>query len=119
MQVETLFQFINEDSIRIDGTRIGIETVIGTYKQGASPEEIILRYPTLSLLQVHATITYYLSNKDEVEAIVQGNCKNILSIVDKSKNGPKTQIQKTSKTIKFLTKLQNKPIYNFGSKNIF
>jgi len=68
MQVETLFQFINEDSIRIDGTRIGIETVIGTYKQGASPEEIILRYPTLSLLQVHATITYYLSNKDEVEA---------------------------------------------------
>ena len=27
-------------------------------------------------------------NKDEVEAIVQGNIKNILSIADKSKNGP-------------------------------
>ena len=68
MQVETLFEFINEDAIRIDGTRIGIETVIGAYKQGASPEEIVLRYPTLSLLQVHGTITYYLANKAEIEA---------------------------------------------------
>ena len=31
-------------------------------------------------------------NKDEVEAIVQGNIKNILSIADKSKNGPKLSL---------------------------
>ena len=31
----------------------------------------------------------------------------------------KPKIQKTSKTMRFLTKLQNTSIYNFGSKNIF
>ena len=29
-----------------------------------------------------------LNNKDEVEAIVQGNIKDILNITEKSKNGP-------------------------------
>ena len=33
-----------------------------------------------------------LNNKDEVEAIVQGNIKNILNITEKSKNGPQMSL---------------------------
>ena len=33
-----------------------------------------------------------LANKDEVEAIVQGNIKNILNITEKSKSGPQMSL---------------------------
>ncbi len=68
MELERYFEFVGEDAIRIAGTRVGIETVVRDYLEGASPEEIVLRYPTLSLEQVHATITYYLANRERVEA---------------------------------------------------
>jgi len=67
MQLEKYFDFIAEDTIRIAGTRVGIETVIDDYQQGAIPEEIVFHYPTLSLEQVYATITYYLANKQKVK----------------------------------------------------
>ena len=68
MNLEDYFTFVSEDDIRIAGTRVGIETVVRDYQEGAGPEEIVLRYPTLSLEQVHATITYYLANREKVEA---------------------------------------------------
>lgn len=71
MELESYFEFVNEDAIRIKGTRVGIETVVRDYREGASPEEIVLRYPTLSLEQVHATITYYLANREKVEPYLE------------------------------------------------
>ena len=71
MELESYFEFVNQEAIRIKGTRVGIETVLRDYKEGASPEEIVLRYPTLSLEQVHATITYYLANREKVEAYLK------------------------------------------------
>jgi uncharacterized protein (DUF433 family) len=71
MELERYFEFISEDAIRIAGTRVGIETVLRDYQEGASPEEIVLRYPTLSLEQIHATITYYLANREQVEAYLE------------------------------------------------
>ena len=71
MQLENYFDFINENAIRIKGHRIGIEHVSRDYCEGASPEELLLRYPTLSLEKIHATITYYLANKAEIEAYMK------------------------------------------------
>jgi uncharacterized protein (DUF433 family) len=68
--LEDQFEFINEDAIRIAGTRVGIETVVRDYIRGASPEEIVLNYPTLTLKQVYATITYYLTHQDRVTAYI-------------------------------------------------
>jgi len=67
MELKDYFEFINNEKIRVAGTRVGIETLLRDYQEGASPEEIVLRYPTLSLEQVHATITYYLANREEVD----------------------------------------------------
>lgn len=68
MDVEKYFETHAPDDIRIKGTRVGIETVLDDYLNGASPEEIAARYRTLTLEQVYATITYYLSHQREVEA---------------------------------------------------
>ncbi|MBM4350120.1 MAG: DUF433 domain-containing protein [Deltaproteobacteria bacterium] len=71
MELEKYFEFVDNQAIRIAGTRIGIEAILRDYQQGAGPEEIVLRYPTLSLEQVHATITYYLANQEKVESYLE------------------------------------------------
>jgi uncharacterized protein (DUF433 family) len=65
------FDFMNADDIRIKGTRVGIETVLDDYLNATSPEEIAVRYPTLSLEQVYATITFYLHNQREINQYLE------------------------------------------------
>ena len=65
--IENYFDFPSPDDIRIKGTRVGIETVLDDYLRGASPEEIVTRYRTLTLEQVYATITYYLHKQEEID----------------------------------------------------
>ena len=69
--LESYFDFIRTPadtllSIRVTGTRVGIEYILREYMQGASPEELALRFPTVTLEQIHATITYSLAHWDEV-----------------------------------------------------
>jgi uncharacterized protein (DUF433 family) len=71
MELESYFDFLSRDDIRIKGTRIGIETVLEDYLEGASPEEIAARYRTLTLEQVYATITYYLRNQREIDGYLE------------------------------------------------
>lgn len=67
MQLEAYFSFLAPDDIRIQGTRIGIEQILYEYIYNAkSPEEIEQLYPTVTLVQVYATILYYLENKEIV-----------------------------------------------------
>ena len=63
MELVNVFEFINPETIRIKGTRVGIEIVIEKFLDGASPKEIQRHYPHLTLKQIYATITYYLFNK--------------------------------------------------------
>ena len=65
------FDFLYDDDIRIKGTRVGIETILEDYLNAASPEEIAVRYPSVTLEQVYATITYYLRNKDDVNQYLE------------------------------------------------
>jgi uncharacterized protein (DUF433 family) len=65
--LDDYFTFLAPDDIRIKGTRIGIETVLYDFIHRAeSPETIAARYPSLTLEQVYATITYYLRHKEQV-----------------------------------------------------
>ena len=69
MQIETYFDFLAEDDIRIKGTRIGIESVLYEYIYNClSPEEIDQRFHTVTLEQVYATILYFLQNQQKVSA---------------------------------------------------
>ena len=65
------FDFFDADDIRIKGTRVGIETILDDYLNGASPEEIAARYRTLTLEQIYATITYYLHNQEAVDGYLE------------------------------------------------
>ncbi len=50
------FDFFAADDIRIKGTRVGIETILDEYLNAMSPEQIAVRYPTLTLEQVYARV---------------------------------------------------------------
>ena len=72
MELESYFDFLAPDDIRVKGTRIGIETILYEYiHRSQSPEAIAARYPSLTLEQVYATITYYLRNRPAVHAYLE------------------------------------------------
>lgn len=52
----------------IDDTRIAVVDVVALVKQGLVDQQIVERYPALNLAQVHAAISYYYDNRDELEA---------------------------------------------------
>jgi uncharacterized protein (DUF433 family) len=63
---------INSDGVAlVGGTRVTLRTVISVFKQGATAEEIVYRFPSLDLADVYAVIAYYLHHQDEVEAYLQ------------------------------------------------
>ena len=69
MQIEDYFNFLAPDDIRIKGHRIGIESVLYEYIfREQTPEAIVRRFPSLNLEQVHATILYYLQNREKIDA---------------------------------------------------
>ncbi|MBV7337137.1 DUF433 domain-containing protein [Chloroflexi bacterium TSY] len=71
MTIESYFDFLAENDIRIKGTRIGIETILGHYLAGVNPELIAEWYPELSLEQIFATLTYYFANREKVDDYLQ------------------------------------------------
>ena len=67
MVFEDYFDFLAPNDIRIKGTRVGIETVLYDFiHQSKSPDAIAACYPSLTLEQIYATITYYRHNKEAV-----------------------------------------------------
>jgi uncharacterized protein (DUF433 family) len=54
----------------VSGTRVPLETVVHAFRQGATPEEIVQDFPSLTLAQVYAVLAYYLGNRANVDAYV-------------------------------------------------
>lgn len=57
--------------LRVGTTRVPLDTVVYAFNQGASPEEIVMSYPTLDLGHVYAVVNYYLYNRAEVDAYLR------------------------------------------------
>ena len=67
MHLEDYFDFLTTNDIRLKGTRIGIETILYDFiYRSKSPDAIAQTYPSLSLEQVYATITYYLHKREKI-----------------------------------------------------
>lgn len=69
--LETPIGWLPNGAARVVGTRVPLELVLFSYKQGMHPEEIVECYSTLQLADVYAVIAYYLRNTEEMEAYLQ------------------------------------------------
>jgi uncharacterized protein (DUF433 family) len=68
MQLEDYFEFLGPNEIKIKGHRIWIEHVLYEYIYRAqTAEELAQRFDTLTLEQIHATLLYYLHNKEAMD----------------------------------------------------
>ena len=56
-----------DGTIRIAGTRVSLDSVLHHYQQGATAEEIALRFPALRLADIHSCLAYFLNRFDQVE----------------------------------------------------
>ncbi|PKO21566.1 MAG: hypothetical protein CVU38_13970 [Chloroflexi bacterium HGW-Chloroflexi-1] len=94
MQLEEYFSFLAPNDIRIKGTRVGIETVLYDYiYRSRFPEDIVAQYPSLTLEQVHATITYYLHNKEKVTTYLVNWLENANRRREEQNRNPSPAIQ--------------------------
>lgn len=59
-----------EGTVRVGETRVTLETVAEVFDRGATPEEIVQRFPALHLADVYAVVGYYLQHRDEVRQYV-------------------------------------------------
>ena len=65
------FQTDDHGVVRVGDTRITLETVINTFLQGATAEEIVQKYPSLELADVYYVIGYYLRHRSQIEKYLQ------------------------------------------------
>lgn len=58
---------------RIDGTRIGVEIVVGMYRSGATVAEIAEGYADSNVTpaKVHAALAYYYDHQEEIDSILE------------------------------------------------
>lgn len=54
--------------VRIGHTRVMLELVVSAADAGGSAEEIVERYPSLDLADVHAALAYILRHRPEIDA---------------------------------------------------
>ena len=57
--------------IHVKGSRVTIETLIASFADGATAEEIAQQYPTLDLAVVYGVISYYLQHTAELETYLR------------------------------------------------
>ena len=56
------------DAYWVGNTRISLDSVVYAFQNGASPESIVQSFPILNLEQVYGAITFYLANRDFIDA---------------------------------------------------
>jgi uncharacterized protein (DUF433 family) len=100
MQLEDYFDVQAPNDIRVRGTRIGIETILFDYLDlGLSAEEIALRYRTLTLEQVYATLAYYWHYRDQVDAYLQAAREHEERMIAEQERNPSPAVRRLREMI--------------------
>ncbi len=53
--------------VRVANTRVTLDTVVTTFLEGCTAEEIAEQYPSLQLSDIYWVISYYLRHQDDVQ----------------------------------------------------
>ena len=60
-----------QGTIRIKGSRVSLDSIIHHFKLGATAEQIVQSFPSLSLGDVYSSIAYYLTHRQEMEVYLE------------------------------------------------
>ncbi len=62
---------LEDGTIRIRGTRVPMDTVIYSFRQGFTAEEIAQQFPSLELVDIYGVIGFYLRHQPDVERYIE------------------------------------------------
>lgn len=57
----------DEGTIRVRGSRVTLDTLIGAFKRGDTPEQIQEGFPSLSMSQISDAIGWYFNNQVDAD----------------------------------------------------
>jgi uncharacterized protein (DUF433 family) len=81
--------------IRVGRTRVTLESVVSLFDQGASAEEIGLRYDVLDLPDIYATLSYVLGHRDAVQGYLdRARQRSAEARCDAERRSPAAEIRK-------------------------
>jgi len=55
-------------AIRVSGTRVLLDVIIVAFQDGATPEDIAQKFPSVALPDVYLIIAHYLTHTAEIDA---------------------------------------------------
>ena len=58
-------------AVRVGDTRVSLLSVLTAFQRGNTPEQIVHSFPTLELSDVYSVVSYYLTNREEVDSWLQ------------------------------------------------
>ncbi|AFZ32235.1 protein of unknown function DUF433 [Gloeocapsa sp. PCC 7428] len=79
MPVETLSRYVTSNSEILSGepvilgTRTSVRAIVGLWRLGIMPEEILSHLPHLTLAQVFDALSFYLDHQAEINEYIEQN----------------------------------------------
>ena len=62
----------------IAGTGVSVRRIAGWHNLGLTPEEIAAKIEHLTLAQIHAALTYYHANRDEIDSDIADSDRSLV-----------------------------------------
>ena len=56
-----------DETVRVKGSRVTLDVLVRQFQQGATAEQIVEDFPSLTLREIYGAIYFYLDNTAEVE----------------------------------------------------
>lgn len=61
------FRWDDAGGIRIGSSRVTLDSLLASYHNGSTPEEIAIQYSVLHLEDIYSAIAYYLNHREEID----------------------------------------------------
>ncbi|WP_199288727.1 DUF433 domain-containing protein [Pseudanabaena mucicola] len=61
------FRWDEAGGIRIGSSRVTLDSLLASYHNGSTPEEIAIQYSVLHLEDIYSAIAYYLNHREEID----------------------------------------------------
>jgi len=79
MPAETLSRYVTRNPEIVNGepiivgTRTSVRAIVGLWRMGIMPEEILSHLPHLTLAQVFDALSFYLDHQEEINDYIERN----------------------------------------------
>lgn len=77
--------------VRVRNTRVTLDTVVTVFNQGATAEELVQRFPSVTLADVYAVLGYYLRQRAAVDAYVEQRQAEAARVREQNESGKDRQ----------------------------